>query len=48
MDAPESAPLSPAVYVNFVRVAHQHSEFFLPFAQIAGAPAAGPIWSPPS
>jgi hypothetical protein len=41
MDEPDSAPLPPSVYVNFLRVAHQHSEFFLTFAQIAGDPVAG-------
>ncbi len=41
MDELESAPLPPAVYVNFLRVSHQHSEVFLTFGQIAGEPVAG-------
>ena len=41
MDKPESALLPPAVYVNFLRVTHQHSEVFLTFGQIAGESVAG-------
>ncbi len=41
MDESEQAPFPAAVYVNFLRVAHQHSEFFLTFGQIAAEPVAG-------
>ena len=41
MDESEQAPFPAAVYVNFLRVAHQHSEFFLTFGQLAGEPVAG-------
>lgn len=33
MDGPKNASLPPAVYVNFLRVAHQQSEFFFAFGQ---------------
>ena len=35
MDDSKRAPLPPAAYVNFLRVAHQPNEFFLVFGQIA-------------
>ena len=40
MDESEQTSFPAAVYVNFLRVAHQHSEFFLTFGQIAGEPVA--------
>ena len=41
MDESEQTPFPAAVYVNFLRVAHQHSEFFLTLGQIAAEPVAG-------
>jgi hypothetical protein len=41
MDQPKSAPLPPAAYANFLRVAQSRSEFFLAFGQIAQPEVAG-------
>jgi hypothetical protein len=41
MDASKRAPLPPAAYVNFLRVAQQRSEFFLAFGQVTQEQVGG-------